>query len=240
MKRYLPFAIIVAVLLIALGSWALLMRSSRRAGSTTQQASSSSPGSPSAAASGSPLLNASNGAPGAEPPHVRGETNAPVTIEEFGDYQCPPCGALHPELKRIESEYGARLRIIFRNYPLTKIHEHALEAAHAAEAADMQGRFWAMHDLLYENQPMWSKVFNSRPIFINYARSLGLDVDRFTRDMDGPKADARVTADMKRGDSIGVKATPTVFVNNREVPAANMTPDGLRAAINAALNGKSQ
>ena len=237
MKRYLPFAIIAAVLLIALASWVLLMRSSRRAGPTQ---ASSTPGSSNQATPDSPLLNASNGTPGAEPPHVRGETNAPVTIEEFGDYQCPPCGALHPELKRIESEYGARLRIIFRNYPLTKIHAHALEAAHAAEAADMQGRFWAMHDLLYENQPAWSKVFNSRPTFINYARSLGLDVDRFTRDMDGPKADARVTADMKRGDSIGVKATPTVFVNNLEIPAANMTPEGLRAAINAALGGKSQ
>lgn len=230
MKRYLPFIIIAAVLIIALASAAMLMRSSKQMEATTQ----SSPAPQATSKPAGPIL------PGADPPHVQGQMSAPVTLEEFGDFQCPPCGALHPEMKKIESEYGSRVRLIFRDFPLPRIHKHAVLAARAAEAADMQGRFWAMHDLLYENQPMWAPMPDARPVFISFARSLGLDMQRFTQDIDGPQASARIAFDQQRGDSLGVKGTPTLFINGRELPPQEMTPEGLRAAINAALGGKGK
>ena len=185
-----------------------------------------------------PLKELSKAAAGAEPPHVRGEAGAPVTIEEFADFQCPPCRKLHPELKKIESEYGNRLRVIFRHLPLS-MHEHAMMAARAAEAAGAQGRFWEMHDLLFERQREWSDTADVRPLFIGYAREIGLDVERFTRDMDGTEAEARVLSDQKRAESVDITGTPTLFINGVEIPAEAMSAEGLRAAINAALKGKA-
>jgi protein-disulfide isomerase len=184
-----------------------------------------------------PLKELSKAAPGAEPPHVRGTNEAAVTIEEFADFQCPPCRRLHPELKQIEAEYGSRLRVIFRHLPLT-IHEHAVEAAHAAEAAGLQNRFWEMHDLLFERQRQWSEAADVRPLFNDYARELGLDVERFKKEMGGAEAAARVVLDQNRAQSVGISGTPTLFLNGREIAAEDMSPEGLRAAINAALNGK--
>lgn len=170
---------------------------------------------------------------GAVPPHVRGPEAAPVTVEEFGDFQCPPCGQLEPELKKLQEEHGADLRLVFRQYPLTSIHPHALEAAQASEAAALQGKFWEMHDLLFEHQGEWADV--GRPRFVEYARSLGLDAERFTRDMDAEQLLARISADERRGDAAGVRATPSLFIDGRELPPREMTPEGMRAAVNAIL-----
>jgi formate-nitrite transporter family protein len=179
----------------------------------------------------------SKASPGAEPPHARGADVAPVTLEEFADFQCPPCGRFQPELKLIEAEYGPRLRVVFRHFPLPS-HEHALEAARATEAAAAQGRFWQMHDLLFERQREWSGAEDVLGLFKGYAREAGLDVERFTRDMDAPGASSRILSDQQRGQSAGVTGTPTLFVNGFEIPAEAMTNQGIRAAINAALNGK--
>jgi protein-disulfide isomerase len=179
--------------------------------------------------------------PGATPPHARGDANAPVTLEEFGDFQCPPCAAIHPELKRLESEFGSRLRVIFRERPLMPMHKHALLAARVAEAAGMQGRFWEMHDLLYENQTAWSELPDARPSFMAFARTLGLDMDRFTRDIDGPAVETRIFLDGLRARALGIEGTPTLLLNNVEVPFDTLKePNGLRNAINAALSGKNQ
>lgn len=185
-----------------------------------------------------PVRELSKAGPGAQPPHARGVDAAPVTLEEFADFQCPPCGALHQELKKIEAEYGARLRVVFRHYPLA-IHEHAQEAAHASEAAAAQNRFWEMHDLLFERQREWSKTEEARNLFKGYAGSLGLDVERFTRDMDGPEAASRVLLDRRRGESVHITGTPTIFVNGREITDEFMSAEGIRATINAALEGKT-
>jgi protein-disulfide isomerase len=181
----------------------------------------------------------SKAAPGAEPPRARGGS-APgaVTLEEFADFQCPPCGRLHPELKKIEGEYGERLRVVFRHLPLGSIHDHALEAALAAEAAGAQGKFWEMRDLLYERQGEWSVVEPARPVFVGYARQLGLDAERFERDVDAPETRARVETDVNRADTAHVQATPTLFLEGRELSAPERTPGGLRAAIDAALKGQ--
>ena len=226
MRRYLPFIIIAAVLLVALVTGALLFRSAQP---------------PAAQQIPTTLTATAPGPPGAQPPHIKGAQNAPVVLEEFGDFQCPPCAALHPELKKIEAAYGAQVSIVFRHFPLTKLHKNALAAARASEAAARQNRFWEMHNQLYVNQAKWSDAPDVRPIFIGYARDLGLDTERFTRDMNDNETVARILADLRRGESLGVTGTPTVFLNNRELPYETLKSDvTLRAAIDAALNGKAQ
>jgi len=224
MKRFLPFIIIAAVLVVAgLLAW-MLVRSGRPATEPTQ--------------TGLDVIPPA-GARGASPPHTRGDASATVTLEEFGDFQCPPCGGLHPELKKLEAEFGSRLRVIFRERPLMQVHKHALAAARAAEAAGLQGRFWEMHDKLFETQKEWSELPEARTVFAGYAGALGLDVERFNRDVDGPGVETRIFLDGARAHALGVEGTPTVFLNNREVPFDVLKePDGLRAAINTALSGK--
>src|SRR4051794_18036201 len=128
MRRFLPFIIIGAVLLIFGGGGLLLLRAKL-----------------------APIsIKTAVGKPGAEPTHVRGGERAAVTLEEFGDFQCPPCGILSTTLQKVEKDYGDRIRVIFREFPLT-MHAHAMTAASAAEAAGLQGRFWEMHDILFEH-----------------------------------------------------------------------------------------
>jgi protein-disulfide isomerase len=220
MKRYLPFVIVVGVALITLGSGAVLYRAKRpqvKNISETQTVSAKGDGAV----------------------HVRGNPDAPVTLEEFGDFQCPPCGQFSIFVEELLKEYDSRLRVIFRNFPLP-LHEHAREAAIAAEAAGFQGKFWEMHDKLYHEQSEWSKAPNARELFESYASALGLDVDQFKKDMDGDKARERVDSDHALGDSLGIKVTPTLFINKHPVEPEQKNPEGVRAAINAALSGKSQ
>ena len=230
MKRLLPFLIILAVLGVALGSaWYL----KRAASSTPGTASTGGPSVPSAS---SKPINSTITAPGAEPPHTLGPPTASVTIEEFGDFECPPCGQFHPILNTMHHEFGDRLRIIFREYPLVPTHQHALYAASAAEAAALQGKFWEMHHKLYENQKTWHEAFDVRPIFDDYAKQIGLDLERFKRDINSDGVARRITEDGKRGRSLNLKGTPTVFMNGRELPFETIMDAGrLRNAINAEL-----
>jgi protein-disulfide isomerase len=225
MKRILPFVIIALVL----GAGLLTARYLQRASSETPQ--------PSPAPGTSPAPTALNpGEAGAEPAHALGDAKAPVTLEEFGDFECPPCGVLHPILKSLESEYGpAKVRIIFREFPLVPNHVHALAAARAAEAAGLQGRFWEMHDMIYEHQKDWHEAFDVRPIFEGYAKTIGLDVEQFTRDNTSEIVERRIFLDGKRAHSLGVQGTPTVFLNGKEVPFQSLAPDKLKELINNEL-----
>jgi protein-disulfide isomerase len=166
--------------------------------------------------------------------HSRGAAKPRVTIEEYGDFQCPPCGMLAGPLKQIEEENKTTLRIVFRHFPFP-IHQHAFEASCAAEAADLQGKFWDMHDLLYREQANWSKAANARQLFTSYAGVLGLDIDRFTRDIDSPEVKQRVQRDQQRGNSLGVKNTPTLFLNKESVPPASLNAESLRKLIKEAV-----
>ena len=226
MKRSLPFLIIIVVLAVAVGAAAYYMKHSAQGNPSIPAAS---PGHSSSAAT--------TPAPGAQPPHFRGSENAPLTLEEFGDFECPPCGLFHPVLKVIENEYGPRLRVIFREFPLTPAHPHALAAARAAEAAGLQGRFFEMHDQLYENQKTWKDVFDVRPVFEEYARKIGLDVERWKKDQTSDVVEQRIFLDGVRAHSLDVKGTPTVFLNGTEIPFEQLTPEGLHAAIDKALSG---
>ena len=230
LKRYLPLIIIGGVLLLAVVGGAMMLR-----GTTDGQGNQN--GGTAQNTAGTPAF-ALKPVEGAEPPHVAGEQNAPVTLEEFGDYQCPPCGSLHPVLKRIEQDYGARVRLIFRNLPLESLHKNAFLAARAAEAAALQGKFWEMHDLLYDQQKEWSALPLPRPVFTEYARKLGLDIKRFDADINRPEVGARVGADMRRAASLRVNSTPTVLLNGRELPPdKTLVESKLRAEIDAALAG---
>jgi protein-disulfide isomerase len=220
MKRYLPFVIVIVVALATFGGATMLYRAKRPQVKNI-------PESQNVAARGDTSA------------HVRGNPNAAVTLEEFGDFQCPPCGQFAGFAEELLREYDSRLRVVFRNFPLPA-HEHAREAALAAEAAGFQGKFWEMHDTLYREQSAWGKAPNTRELFESYAGTLGLNIDRFKKDMDSDKARERVDSDHALGDFLGVKVTPTLFINNRPVEAQEKNAEGLRAAINAALNEKSQ
>jgi protein-disulfide isomerase len=243
MRRFVPFLIIGLILLLALGGGVMLYRS-KQAGL-------------------GPVVIAPD-KPGAEPPHIRGGETARVTIEEFGDFQCPPCGLLFPTLAKIEQDYGPRLRVIFRHYPMRK-HKHALIAAYASEAAGLQGRFWEMHDLLFQNSAGWGRgadgkvtteitltladpshaVANNentdtevRVIFVDFAARLKLDQERFKRDIDSEQVKMRIAMDRQRAAALEVDRTPTLFLNGRPIPVTSRTEEKLHALIDAELAGK--
>jgi protein-disulfide isomerase len=170
--------------------------------------------------------------------HILGNPDAPFTLEEFGDFQCPPCGMLSGPINQLEQDFRPRLRVIFRHFPLT-MHQHAREAALACEAAGRQGRFWQMHDVLYREQAVWSKAADVRPLFDTYAGMLGLKIDRFKKDMESDEVKRRVAADQEQGAALGITITPTIFINDRALPNASLSPASLHAAVEAAMNVKS-
>ncbi len=151
---------------------------------------------------------------GASPANSKGAPNALVTIEEFADFQCPTCGSMHPKVQEIRAAYGERVRIIFREFPLQG-HIHGYDAACAAEAAGLQGKFWDMQNKLFTNQSAWSNAQDVRKIFTDYAGELGLDAQKFSDDMLGLVVKNRVDADLVRGRALGISSTPTFFINNR-------------------------
>ncbi|HEU4698256.1 MAG TPA: DsbA family protein [Gemmatimonadales bacterium] len=140
--------------------------------------------------------------------HVLGPADAPVTLVEYGDFQCPYCGQAYPIVKAVQQRLGDDLRFVFRHFPLTEMHPFAQHAAEAAEAAGAQGHFWAMHDALYEHQ---SRLDD--PALVRYAAALGLDADRVARALEEGTYAQRVQDDFLSGVRSGVNGTPTFFVN---------------------------
>jgi protein-disulfide isomerase len=141
--------------------------------------------------------------------HAQGSAYAPVTLLEYGDYECPYCGQAYVIVKRLQAELGDELRFVFRNFPLAQVHPHALRAALAAEAAGFQGAFWPMHDVLFEHQGALDTDH-----LVTYAALLELDVERFIHDTESGKAERRVREDFMSGVRSGVNGTPTFFVND--------------------------
>jgi protein-disulfide isomerase len=217
-KSYLPFVIIAAVLVATVVSGVFLFQA-RKPKPTLQVASTSKPG--------------------AQPPHVRGIAGAPVTLEEFGDFECLPCFILWPALRNLEQDFGDRLAVIFRQNPMPQ-HSKALEGARAAEAAGLQGKFWEMHDVLYLQRATWTRSDDPRVQFNEFARRLQLDVERFKKDIDGEEVAKRVAADMERGAALGLDRTPVVLINGQRAQLQGDVEKGLRDDIEAALGGKSR
>lgn len=156
--------------------------------------------------------------------HVLGSEHAPVTVVEYGDFECPNCKQATGTVKLLLASFEQRVRFAFRHYPLEQVHPHALRAAEAAECAGGQGRFWPMHDLLFEKQ-QHLKLAQLQ----DYARTLGLDMPRFTAEMDDEIYLQRVREHQRSGDASGVRATPTFYVNNHLVDVSY----GLHALIDA-------
>lgn len=222
----LPLVIIGLVLIAAIfGAWWLYKRSST---SNTGVANR-----PAANAAKTP---ATTNILGAQPPNMLGSPNASVTIEEFADFQCGACASVHPKMKELTSIYGSRIKFIFRNYPLAiAAHDKAYNAAVAAEAAGLQGRFWDMQNLLFTNQQVWTANPDYRRIWEEYASRIGIDVERFKNDMAGLNAKSRVDADMQRGRALNVNSTPTIFINGVSIPFEQISVEGLRPLIDAEL-----
>lgn len=160
--------------------------------------------------------------------YAQGPATAPVTLVEYGDFECPYCGQAYPIIKAIQQRFGDRLRFVWRNLPLTEMHRHAESAAEAAEAAGAQGAFWGMHDFLFEHQDALGAN-----LYLRAAKALRLDVDRFRRDLlDHAYAD-RVREDFLSGARSGANGTPTFFINGRRFDGSWDT-ESLAAAIESA------
>lgn len=171
--------------------------------------------------------------------HARGPSDAPVTMEIYGDFQCPACGTASRAVDDLQQQqYADKMRVIFYEFPLA-MHQHGVEAAMAAEAAGLQGKFWEMHDLLYQYQAVWAKVSDISHFFEAYAESIGLDLARFRVDRESPELRARVMKEAEAGAARGVKNTPTIFVNGTEMKSG-FTLDQLKATIDAALAAKKK
>lgn len=155
-------------------------------------------------------MTTANSIPVEKRDHILGSPNTVATLLEYGDYECPYCGRAHHEVKRLLAEVGDQVRFSFRNFPLSEIHPHALPAALAAEAAGLQDKFWEMHNLILENQ----RTLAAENL-VAYAEFLGLDLERFARDMESPEIAEKVRDDFMSGVRSGVNGTPTFFVNGQ-------------------------
>jgi len=140
--------------------------------------------------------------------HALGPADAPVTLVEYGDYECPHCGRAHPIVKRVLRRLGREIRFVFRNFPLGEMHPHAVQAAEAAEAAGLQGEFWRMHDRLFEHQD----ALETQDL-VGHAKQIGLESARFARDLESRALEDRVRSDFDSGVRSGVNGTPTFFID---------------------------
>lgn len=153
--------------------------------------------------------------------HVYGNKNAKVVIYEYGDFQCPGCGGAHPQLKTIKEKYKDQIAFVFRNLPLTSIHPNALAAATVAGAAAQQGKFWEMHDKLYENQSAWENLSASQrgDVFVDYAQQLGLNVDQFKTDLTSRAVSNKISTDRALAAKVKAEATPTILIGDEKMPS---------------------
>jgi protein-disulfide isomerase len=161
--------------------------------------------------------------------HVRGNPDGLVTLVEYGDLECPHCGVVYPVVKRLVKEAGNKLRFVFRHFPLRQSHPHAFRAACAAEAAGLQGKFWEMHDLIYEHQD----TLRDEDL-VDFARQIGLDLNQFADNLDSQDTEQRVQEDFMSGVRSGVNGTPTFFINGIRYDGLPYYYD-LRTAIELAL-----
>jgi protein-disulfide isomerase len=171
--------------------------------------------------------------------HVSGTASASIVLVEYSDYQCPACASFYPIVKQLLSEPGAEnVRFVYRNFPLTQIHPNAQLAAQTAEAAALQGKFWEMHDILFENQTKWAGMSGSgaRATFEGYAAALGLDVAKFKRDVDSSAVKEKIKADYDGGVASGVNATPSFFINGKKM-AQPQSYDQFKQAV---LSGRAE
>lgn len=146
-----------------------------------------------------------------------GPSNAKVTLVEYADFQCPTCGLYHPILKKLLQDFQGKIRFVYRFFPLPTLHQNAIPASKAAYAAYLQGKFWEMHDMLFENQKDWATNTDAKTIFQSYARALGLDINKFNTDYEADSTQKFIDNEENAGTIAGVMGTPTFFLNGKNI-----------------------
>lgn len=167
--------------------------------------------------------------------HIQGANTKKVTLVEYGDYQCPACGAYYPIVKQVVEKYKNEIAFQFRNFPLQQIHQNARAGARAAEAADKQGKFWEMHDLLYEGQKSWESVSNPASTFEGYAQQLNLNLEKFKQDYQSSEINDIINADVAEGQRLEVNATPTFFLQGKKIEDSPRDVAGFSKLIDQAI-----
>lgn len=167
--------------------------------------------------------------------NIKGNASSSVVIIEYSDFQCPACRVYYSVTKEIMVEYGDRIVFVYRHFPLTSIHANAEFAARAAEAAGKQGKFWEMHDLLFEKQDEWAKVANVQPLFESYATLLGLSVQQFKSDWVSQEVKDFVKAQRAHAVKSGMQGTPSFFINGKQIQNPSSVA-AFKDIINSALS----
>jgi protein-disulfide isomerase len=163
--------------------------------------------------------------------HQTSTASAQVTLVEFGDFQCPSCAAVHPGVKALLAKYPTQLKLVFRNFPLS-MHANAQIAAEAAEAAGAQGKYWEMHDWLYEHEAEWNTANKPQEVFAGQAKNLGLNVDQFNQALTDHSFAKVIQQDAADGNNLGVDATPTFYLNGKKLTSSLLE---LQAKIDEAI-----
>lgn len=172
--------------------------------------------------------------------HTVGAGTEGVTLIEYGDLQCPACKSYFPILKQIKEEFGDKITFQFRHFPLNQIHPHAYQASRAAEAAGKQGKFFEMHDLLYENQDSWTGLSDVTAVFEGYAQQIGLDLEQYKNDVLSAEVGAAIDADIREGQSIGANSTPTFVINGQKIEENPRSVDEFKELINSKIQEAAQ
>lgn len=165
--------------------------------------------------------------------HIKGAGT--VSLIEYSDFECPACASYYPIVKQLQAAFPDELQVVYRNFPLSQIHPHADEAARAAEAAGIQGKFWEMHDKLFENQHNWPRVSDPTKEFELFAEEIGLDVEQFKTDLNGDFAKGRVSRDRASANKLRIQGTPTFFLQGKQIQSP-ATFEAFRALIQSVLD----
>ena len=181
--------------------------------------------------------NKSSSGSGKPTNHVEGKGSSGVTLVEYGDYQCPYCEQYYPIVKQVASDYNDQIYFQFRNFPLISVHQNAFAGARAAEAASLQGKFWQMHDLLYDNQSQWSEAKDPTTYFHQYAQQLGLNVSKFESDYASNQVNDAINADLAVGNKLNIQGTPTFFLDGKQIQVT-ASVDSFETQIKAAIAKK--
>ena len=167
---------------------------------------------------------------------TKGNADSKVTLIEYSDFQCPACGAYYPLLKQLIQEEGEKFNFVYRHFPLPQ-HGNAKNAGYAAEAAGKQGKFWEMHNMIFEGQRVWSESKKAKEIFADYAKTLELNMEQFEKNRDSQATKEKVENDYNGGQKAGVNATPTFFLNGKRIQPANY--ENFKSLLNQAVEGSS-
>lgn len=166
---------------------------------------------------------------------IRGNYEAPVTLVEFGDFECPACANYYPLIKKLEESFPDNLRVVYKQYPLVSIHKNALGAAKATEAAGKQGKFWEMHDMLYEKHDEWAEIRSPNSKFEEFAELLGLDLDKFKSDIDSDDVSGLVNEDINTGRGLVINSTPTFYLNGEKIQPSSY--DQFKSLVDEQVKG---